>query len=63
MSDKLKPCPFCGEPEPSIEYDEKTYLHPHWMIMCDCCLCSTSWHSQKDSAIGIWNTRERANDE
>ena len=58
MTEKLKPCPFCGN---EAEFDE-------WKIFCIRCLngdCDikpqTDWFNTKEEAIEAWN--RRVNDE
>jgi len=64
MTDKLKPCPFCGRDEIGIHEDRD--LHPglyRYSAECDWC-SGTAWgeactsdSKAYDSAIEAWNTR------
>ena len=59
MSEKLKPCPFCGgeaEMQITILYNLKANsLH---FIHCGKCWSSTfQYFSKKEEAIKAWNTR------
>ena len=56
MMDKLKPCPFCGNPA----YDHISY-HIHaqkqrHIVKCTKCNASMEYRDKK-SAIKAWNTR------
>lgn len=54
MSEKLKPCPFCGKPAKLIEYPEdKTYF-----VRCNCG-ASTRIYSYRKLAIKAWNKRAK----
>jgi Lar family restriction alleviation protein len=55
MSDKLKPCPFCGY-ENVIEKDIiENPLIDVYCPSCDVCVC---WRSQEhEISIKRWNTR------
>jgi Lar family restriction alleviation protein len=57
MTDKLKPCPFCGgEPELKQDFDDKQIS-----VCCDnetcVTICETFWHDTREEAIKAWNTR------
>ena len=57
MSDKLKPCPFCGG-NAHIE----DIMNATWMIVCNECGGSVSFgldgcDATKDEAITAWNRR------
>lgn len=55
MTDKLKPCPFCGcEAEWWDTFDEE---YPY-QIVCKRCFCGTDTTVTKEHAIKSWNTRE-----
>jgi hypothetical protein len=62
MSEKLKPCPFCGH-DPKVEYgcDEE---HEWWWVTCvgsedeeGCSMVSSDEHDEYDAAIQDWNHR------
>lgn len=65
MSNKLKPCPFCGG-EVDFEYKENYSAYTFWRIVCDKCGCGT-WCDDngfgyeddlgKQKAIEDWNRR------
>jgi hypothetical protein len=53
MTDKLKPCPFCGGEAACIEETD-------WEIGCYNGQCATEpsvWTLSKERAIAAWNTR------
>jgi len=52
MSDELKPCPFCGEEDPTIERDGKWYY-----ITCRKCECTSDGDRGQSGAEKRWNTR------
>lgn len=55
MTEKLKPCPFCGGKAKYISTTEDM----HW-VYCRDCKCKTSEHygyCGKEFSIGYWNTR------
>ena len=52
MSDKLKPCPFCGG-EAIIEGCDDTL----WSVICKKCAASIDYNETKQEAIEAWNRR------
>ena len=64
MSNKLKPCPFCGYNLPfeegyceiQISPDTNLILHPTG-ICCSSCGAYTVGGETKEEAITAWNTR------
>ncbi|WP_196601576.1 Lar family restriction alleviation protein [Pectinatus frisingensis] len=60
MSDKLKPCPFCGG-TPNMHNDDNK--HPKfskvvfWQIYCLDCCTSTGWYNSTNDAVNAWNRR------
>ena len=58
MSDKLKPCPFCGS-EAEI-YSNCLCGIIIYMVMCsvETCQCQEmGWHDTEQKAIDVWNSR------
>lgn len=56
MSEKLKPCPFCGEVE-AIRNRHMNSNMSQWGVSCDGCDAEGPWKFGKDEAIAAWNTR------
>ena len=57
MSEKLKPCPFCGgnaELESSYADYVGSGLHK---IVCKVCGCQTNYEHPMQKAIDVWNRR------
>ena len=58
MSDKLKPCPFCGaKPHPTTA---DLLTRPCFYYECEnktCHAAEKGWHDTKQEAIDAWNTR------
>ena len=52
MSDKLKPCPFCGG-EAIIDGCDETL----WIVICKECNASIGYKETKEEAIEAWNKR------
>ena len=52
MSDKLKPCPFCGG-EAIIDGCDDTL----WIVICKECNASIGYKETKEEAIEAWNKR------
>lgn len=50
MTDRLKPCPFCGG-------KANFQGNGHW-ISCEDCLAETNYFDYKEEAIKAWNTRK-----
>lgn len=72
MSEKIKPCPFCGGKggatnHPRSHFDKDTYEHIGTEVVCnvDCIDCGASTASgdagsaTREEAIAIWNHRPR----
>lgn len=55
MTDKLKPCPFCGR-IPELRHDDDGFSY----IVCanDNCYVKTDGYLNDDTAIKAWNTRK-----
>ena len=69
MTDKLKPCPFCGS-STNVEKFKDTFNRIKFGIECyypDCAIQPfTAWYADEQEAIEAWNTRtqkERGVDE
>ena len=59
MSEKLKPCPFCGGEAKLVNIDasgEQGEENPI-VVHCKECECNTNWFSEEWQAIGAWNRR------
>ena len=52
MSDKLKPCPFCGG-KAIIDGCDDTL----WSVICKKCAASIDYNETKQEAIEAWNRR------
>ena len=52
MSDKLKPCPFCGG-TPIVSGCDDTL----WSVICKKCAASIDYNETKQEAIEEWNRR------
>lgn len=73
MSEKLKPCPFCGSVKQMVlgptcqrndEYDPNTRAFP--IIRCGGCFTDvpgTDWDNSGNSAIEAWNRRHQEQDQ
>ena len=67
MDQKLKPCPFCGSPAQLCEHRSRFFLitkSTYW-VRCSYRKCKmmlrTPDNESKEEAIGIWNNREKVN--
>lgn len=56
MSDKLKPCPFCGG-EAIIDGCDDT----PWSVICKKCAASVDFKETEQEAIDAWNNRVEFN--
>ena len=54
MTDKLKPCPFCGGKAIFTSDFSESYNY----VMCKDCYCRTQVFATKTTPIKIWNTRK-----
>ena len=65
MTDKLKPCPFCGSEWTDVRYMnnpfDKHHIYGGYSAFCDDCGATTKRCDIKEKAIALWN--RRANDE
>ena len=63
MTDKLKPCPFCGgkaEIHNCMEFENDTLALIYSGksgVHCSECHCATIPYGSKDEAIEVWNRR------
>lgn len=59
MTDKLKPCPFCGGLGELIR--ETVAEEILYAVACSCWHCKvgpiTDWYQTKEHAIEVWNKR------
>jgi len=59
MSEKLKPCPFCGSEK--IELCADRIQGPNsgksYAVECQTCYCKTAYYGTKDYAVMYWNKR------
>ncbi len=58
MSEKLKPCPFCGS-NPVL--DKVLNILTRWRVVCTGCLCQTDSGYEKE-VVADWNKRHFAED-
>lgn len=69
MSEKLKPCPFCGgrakvhrwlnSPVLSLFRPSKI----SYSVQCRQCGISTEWINDRKTVVGLWNRREGVKDD
>ena len=56
MSEKLKPCPFCGSNEiAKIKYAS---VEPSFAIRCKKCCAHTEYYANEIEAVNAWNRRD-----
>ena len=59
--EELKPCPFCGEPDPTIYEDIEPCGTGKYNVQIYCsnqnCSLDFGWHESEEEAIEAWNTR------
>ena len=53
MSQKLKPCPFCGSPAVMLDW---AAVGEYW-VACTGCEMRTSEHFDPNDAVMVWNRR------
>ena len=65
QSEKLLPCPFCGESNITWESrPNREYMsHEEFNVICTRCRASTDRMETKEIAIDKWNVRQPAPDE
>ena len=52
MTDKLKPCPFCGWTATVRSYGAEA-----WYVICDGCNVRKGLYPSREKAIYLWNKR------
>lgn len=58
MSEKLKPCPFCGSSLIKIEpLIDKDYLGKKYYIKCSLCDATSGFYKKRRDAVQAWNYR------
>ena len=57
MTQKLKPCPFCGADEASVEVIDYDF----YGVQCYCCKATGPTEETKAEAIDAWNRRAGRN--
>ncbi len=57
MSEKLKPCPFCGGDASIYEVTSEEENFSGYMVSCDDCGCGTTAFDVQDMAVQSWNKR------
>ena len=61
MTNKLKPCPWCGRE--AVMRSHESHLNANsimYSASCSsewCCECPSGWHKSKNTATKRWNTR------
>ena len=61
MSEKLKPCPFCGGKGGKQTLGKAMLGGVYWTIACMKCHCTTAGYMNVSNAVKAWN--RRVNDE
>ena len=59
MTEKLKPCPFCGENEQEVDMN----IDYDWYVRCQYCGACAGFSGKKDYAIADWNRRKEGGDD
>ena len=58
MSEKLKPCPFCGSKAMIETFTTACEKVPRYRVRCEDCFCQTSWdYFEIDEVVKDWNRR------
>lgn len=63
---KLKKCPFCGKPEPTVRCypaDGVKLFRNRYSVVCDYrvggCGAESGWYHSPEEAAAMWNQRKR----
>lgn len=66
MSNKLRPCPFCGNVTPRVKYykaDGERLFIGRYAVLCDYrtggCGAESGWYHSPEEAAAMWNQRRR----
>lgn len=51
---ELKPCPFCGTPDPIMIHRED---EDSWLVHCTWCGAQSGARGSKEIATAVWNRR------
>lgn len=54
MSNKLKPCPFCGG---EAYYELDPHYSDRHVLTCEDCNCNRRFENSKEGVIRLWNDR------
>ncbi|MBQ7578130.1 MAG: Lar family restriction alleviation protein [Synergistaceae bacterium] len=57
MSEKLKPCPFCGCEAVLMTHYDTVYKEISHFVTCSYCGVCTKYYLSSEKAISAWNTR------
>ena len=60
MSEKLKPCPFCGGEAELIQHHERDNEYYSYFVHCKKCVIRTTYLQSAKKVIAAWNTRTEA---
>lgn len=61
MPDELRPCPWCGHDEPTVDYVSVEEVSQSWGVTCPNCERTVEGaQGEKDDAIAAWNAIPRA---
>ena len=62
MSDKLKPCPFCGG-QGGLVFEDVDYVGHEYAVQCNKCGIITEYYENPIIAIEHWNRRAEVKDD
>ena len=65
MSEKLKPCPFCGSGLIKIKTVDKDNFKKKGKYYIECSLCgaTSGYYNKRRDSANAWNTRAEAQNE